>query len=287
MALPRMAQRSPTASRWPMPTAQGSRSGLRWPMRRLVAAAGSSLADADGSTLPLGSSLADADGSTLPLGSSLADADGSTLPLGSSLADADGSTLPLGSSLADADGSTLAAADGSSLADADGSTLGEADGGAVGAVVAWRGRRLGGRSRRRVRALDGDVQPAVGHSRGLGLVLGLDLGVHVEPVLAEVAARVQMERCLPGLRPDVGEARRAAAGRVAPVDELVGLAELDVVVVVRRQDHPPFNRHHVHVERVRAAVVAAVELGQHGLVGLAGRVHVGQEVLARVVPVPT
>ena len=67
---------------------------------------------------------------------------------------------------------------------------------------------------------------------------------------------------------------RSSAGcrrRVAPVDELVGLAELDVVVVVRRQDRPALDRHHVHIERLRAAVVAAVELGQHGLLGLARR----------------
>ena len=109
--------------------------------------------------------------------------------------------------------------------------------------------------------------------------------MHVEAVVAEVAAGSEMERRLPGLRSDVREVGWDPVVPGCAIDELVGLAQLHVVVVVRRQDVPTRDGLDEHVERLSGAVVAAVQPRQDILVGLAGLEHVGQEVGRGFVPV--
>ena len=109
--------------------------------------------------------------------------------------------------------------------------------------------------------------------------------MHVEAVVAEVAAGGEVERRLPAVGPDVSEVGRGPVVPGRAIDQLVRLAQLDVVVVVGREDQPPRNGLDEHVEGFGGAVVAAIQPRQDRLVGLARLEHVGQEVGRGFVPV--
>jgi len=86
------------------------------------------------------------------------------------------------------------------------------------------------------------------------------------------------EAGFPARRSDIGEVV------VATVDDAVA-TDVDVVVAVRRDDHPAVARPHEHVHRLRVAVVARVERRAGGFVRVGALVQIGQEIGVRLVPV--